>query len=75
MHKIVRLIILHVMLLRQKTGHKAKIKINDLCHFFFFKLGGMAGLMVCLFARFQEWRDKRAKQREERLRQVISVVL
>jgi hypothetical protein len=24
--------------------------------------GGMAGLMVCLFARFQEWWDKRDKR-------------
>ena len=26
--------------------------------------GGMAGLMVCLFAKFQEWKDKRKAQFE-----------
>ena len=25
--------------------------------------GGVAGLMVCLFARFQEWWDKKSKRR------------
>ena len=38
---------------------------NDFVFLFFFSAGGMAALMVCLFARFQEWWDNRERRAQQ----------
>ncbi len=38
-------------------------------------LGGMAGLVLCLFAKFNEWRYSRGNDQQQQVRQHVLIII